>query len=112
MAGSEHEKEKGRDEKIRGIVTRALADIPPENVPPQYIPSKNEEQASTRQQSRRKQLQNAMVGASPPKDSPGDTYIADLNEEVSTTVVIDEETARQPAVAAPRARSVQPVTKP
>jgi len=109
---SKPEKVKGRDEKIRGIVTRALADIPPENAPPQDIPPKIDEPTSTQQQYRRKRLQDVMVGARPPKDSPGDTYIAELNEEGSTTVVIDEESARLPAVVAPRSRTGRSVTKP
>lgn len=106
------QKVKGRKEKIRVIVTRALADIPPENAPPQDILPKIDEPASTQQQHRKKRLQDVMVDARPPKDSPGDTYIAELNEEGSTTVVIDEESARLPAVAAPRSRTGRSVTKP
>ena len=40
-------------------------------------------------------MQDVMANVRPSKASPDNTYIAELNEEVSTTVVIDEEDARR-----------------
>ena len=106
------EKAKRRDEMIKGVVARALADIPPENDPPLNIRPNSEKPPPDRQRSRRKQLQDVVVNVRPSTASQGDTYIAELNEEVTTTVVIDEEGARLPAVTAPRARSNRSIPQP
>ena len=91
---------KKRADKIRGIVSEAVSDAPPaQPEEPISEPDRQVSKPSSRQQ-RRQQLRKAIVDAPPAKDTSNKGYLSKLQDEVSTTVVIDEETARRTAIPA------------
>ncbi len=74
-----------RVDAIRGIVSEALAAPRPESVD---MDAKKITPPVAK--GRRERLEEAVVTAPTPKDSPGDNYISVLKDEVATTVVVDE----------------------
>jgi len=86
-------KRKWRADEIRGIVSDAVA------VPHREQPEEEELRAS-REQQRRQRVHDVVVNAPPPKAPASEHYISVLKDEVSTTVVIeDENTLHEPAPA-------------
>ncbi len=97
----------GRVDAIRGIVSEALASPKPEKV---EMDAK--EITPPLAKGRRERLEEAVITAPPPKDSPGDNYISVLKDEVETTVVVEEggPTGRPAGSAARTGREVYSYT--
>lgn len=92
--------EKKRVDKIRSIVSEAVSDAPPGQSDESMSEPVGQTPQTSSPQQRRQQLRKVIVDAPPAKDEASKGYLSKLKDEVSTTVVIDEESARRTAVPA------------
>lgn len=92
--------EKMRVEKIKSIVSGANASAVPEQTKKQQSQPVEQTRNVSSPQQRRQQLKDLVVGSPTAKDLTNKSYVSKLQDEVSSTIVIDEESARRLAAPA------------
>lgn len=93
-------RDKMRFDQIKSIVSEAAANIKTEQLDRQLSQPIEESRNVNSPDKRRQQLREVVFGASSAEDKVNKDYMSILHDEVSSTVVIDEESARRPAVSA------------